>query len=172
MPTYEYRCDDCGHEFEAFQTITEKPVEKCPACNGKVRRLISGGAGLLFKGSGFYITDYRSESYKKAKDIITTQMKAVGEVMSIGKTFKESLHKAIRSLEIKRYGLGREEFKKLNLEQIKERLVLPSIAPGRSPASSKIWKPLQIPMTSPPPPAKSATASIIGLKRAIAPQRR
>jgi putative FmdB family regulatory protein len=66
MPTYEYRCEKCGHEFEAFQTMTEPPVEKCPACAGKVQRLISGGAGFLFKGSGFYITDYRSKEYKAA----------------------------------------------------------------------------------------------------------
>jgi len=67
MPTYEYKCSACGHTFEAFQSITEEPVRVCPAC-GKtsVQRLISAGAGLLFKGSGFYITDYRSESYKKA----------------------------------------------------------------------------------------------------------
>ena len=67
MPTYEYKCTACGHTFEAFQSITEEPVRICPAC-GKpdVQRLISAGAGLLFKGSGFYITDHRSESYKKA----------------------------------------------------------------------------------------------------------
>ena len=67
MPTYEYACSDCGHAFEAFQSITAKPIRKCPKCGKrKVERLISGGAGLLFKGSGFYITDYRSDSYKQA----------------------------------------------------------------------------------------------------------
>ncbi|MBN1846227.1 MAG: zinc ribbon domain-containing protein [Sedimentisphaerales bacterium] len=67
MPTYEYRCSACGHRFEEFQSITAKPIRKCPACRkNKVERLISGGAGLLFKGSGFYLTDYRSEGYKKA----------------------------------------------------------------------------------------------------------
>jgi len=67
MPTYEYACTDCSHEFEAFQSITAKPIRKCPECGKrKVERLISGGAGLLFKGSGFYITDYRSDSYKEA----------------------------------------------------------------------------------------------------------
>jgi putative FmdB family regulatory protein len=68
MPTYEYLCQDCSHEFEAFQTITEPPVEICPACGGHVQRKISGGAGFLFKGSGFYITDYRSPEYKKAAE--------------------------------------------------------------------------------------------------------
>lgn len=74
MPTYEYICQKCGHEFEQFQSISDPPLKVCPreACalkrwgKGKVRRAISGGAGLLFKGSGFYITDYRSESYKQA----------------------------------------------------------------------------------------------------------
>jgi putative FmdB family regulatory protein len=64
MPTYQYRCQDCGHEFEEFQSMTEDAISVCPRCKGVTRRLISGGAGLLFKGSGFYITDYRSAGYK------------------------------------------------------------------------------------------------------------
>jgi putative FmdB family regulatory protein len=69
MPTYEYKCDACGHAFEQFQSITADPIRRCPACKKlKVKRLIGTGAGLLFKGSGFYITDYRDQSYKdKAK---------------------------------------------------------------------------------------------------------
>src|SRR5688500_7577406 len=69
MPTYEYKCDACGVEFERFQSITAPPVKRCPECGkAKVRRLISTGAGLIFKGSGFYITDYRDKSYTdKAK---------------------------------------------------------------------------------------------------------
>src|SRR6185436_4830779 len=74
MPTYEYQCDKCGHEFEKFQSMADRPLTTCPKelCKlktwgkGKVRKLISSGAGLLFKGSGFYITDYRSENYKNA----------------------------------------------------------------------------------------------------------
>jgi putative FmdB family regulatory protein len=67
MPTYEYRCEKCGHEFEEFQAITAKPIKKCPQC-GKltVKRLISAGVGIIFRGSGFYETDYRSEQYKAA----------------------------------------------------------------------------------------------------------
>lgn len=65
MPTYEYECDKCGTTFERFQRITEDPVKKCPECGGPVRRLIGAGAGVIFKGSGFYATDYRSESYKR-----------------------------------------------------------------------------------------------------------
>lgn len=67
MPTYEYRCDHCEHELEIFQSITESPKKKCPACGKlKLKRLLGTGAGVIFKGSGFYETDYRSESYKKA----------------------------------------------------------------------------------------------------------
>ena len=66
MPTYQYRCTHCGYDFEEFQSITEPPLSKCPKCGQKPRRLITGGAGFLLKGSGFYTTDYRSESYKAA----------------------------------------------------------------------------------------------------------
>lgn len=69
MPTYDYACDACRHEFEEFQSITAAPLRKCPSCGQpKLRRLIGPGAGVLFKGSGFYQTDYRSESYKKAAE--------------------------------------------------------------------------------------------------------
>ncbi|MFQ5529391.1 MAG: FmdB family zinc ribbon protein [Gemmatimonadota bacterium] len=62
MPTYEYRCAECGHEFERFQKMNDTPVVECPDCMGEVQRLISSGGGLLFKGTGFYATDYRSGS--------------------------------------------------------------------------------------------------------------
>ena len=65
MPTYDYECDACGHSFELFQNVSEPIKKKCPSCRKmKLQRLIGGGAGFLFKGSGFYTTDYRSESYK------------------------------------------------------------------------------------------------------------
>ena len=67
MPTYDYVCDSCGHEFEAFESIKSDPQTDCPECKDlKLRRKIGPGAAILFKGSGFYQTDYRSESYKKA----------------------------------------------------------------------------------------------------------
>ncbi|MBM4019402.1 MAG: zinc ribbon domain-containing protein [Planctomycetes bacterium] len=67
MPTYEYRCDACGHEFERVQRITARPVRTCPSCRRrKVRRLLGTGVALIFKGPGFYATDYRSSSYKEA----------------------------------------------------------------------------------------------------------
>jgi putative FmdB family regulatory protein len=67
MPTYEYRCEK-GHEFEVFQRMSEPPVEKCITCGARAERLLSAGGGLLFKGSGFYITDNRSDKYKKAAE--------------------------------------------------------------------------------------------------------
>ena len=62
MPTYEYVCHDCHKEFEEFQSITAPPLKTCPFCGGKVERKISAGGGLLFKGSGFYITDYKNNN--------------------------------------------------------------------------------------------------------------
>jgi len=74
MPTYEYICETCGHQFEQFQPISAQPLTICPKnlctqkpwAKGRVKRAISGGAGLIFKGTGFYTTDYRSDNYKKA----------------------------------------------------------------------------------------------------------
>ena len=69
MPTYEYVCDECGHEFELFQSMSASIKRKCPECGKlKLKRLIGIGSGVIFKGSGFYQTDYRSESYKKAAE--------------------------------------------------------------------------------------------------------
>jgi len=88
MPTYEYVCSKCGHEFEKFQSIADKPLSVCPEdlCGlkkwgrGKVKKKIGAGAGLIFKGSGFYITDYRSEKYKEAaKKESTASTPAAGE---------------------------------------------------------------------------------------------
>ena len=90
MPTYDYVCDACQYRFELFQSITQSVRRKCPECGkSKLRRLIGGGAGFLFKGSGFYTTDYRSDSYKKAaqaekksgepKDTTSGEKKSSGE---------------------------------------------------------------------------------------------
>ena len=64
MPTYEYECRACSHKFDHFQSMRDKPLTKCPKCKGKINRLISGGAGVIFRGTGFYQTDYRSAGYK------------------------------------------------------------------------------------------------------------
>ena len=69
MPTYDYRCNACGHEFELFQSMSDSVKKKCPQCKKlSLERLIGTGAALIFKGSGFYETDYRSDSYKKAAE--------------------------------------------------------------------------------------------------------
>ncbi len=62
MPTYDYQCTECDHAFEHFQKMTDKPLSKCPECGGKVKRLIGGGTGIIFKGSGFYQTDYKKKA--------------------------------------------------------------------------------------------------------------
>ena len=68
MPTYEYECQKCGHEFERFESISAAPTKRCPECGGNVKRLLGTGAGILFKGSGFYQTDYRTDRYKKSAE--------------------------------------------------------------------------------------------------------
>ena len=62
MPTYDYKCEKCGHKFEEFQSITDEPLKKCPECEGQVKRLIGTGAGIIFKGNGFYQTDYKNRN--------------------------------------------------------------------------------------------------------------
>ncbi len=69
MPTYDYKCKACDHAWEEFQSIKAPPTKKCPSCKkSKAERQIGGGGGLIFRGSGFYITDYRSDSYKKSAE--------------------------------------------------------------------------------------------------------
>ncbi len=76
MPTYDYSCDACGHRLERYQAITATPLRRCPACKRRsLRRLLGSGGGIIFKGSGFHQTDYRSESYKKGAE---TEKKATG----------------------------------------------------------------------------------------------
>ena len=80
MPTYDYKCDACDHAFELFQSMSEPVKRKCPECGRpKLRRLFGTGAAVVFKGSGFYQTDYRSESYKKAAE---KESKPAGESAS------------------------------------------------------------------------------------------
>src|SRR4051812_41660372 len=90
MPTYEYKCAACGHTFERFQSIMANPIKRCPECGkAKVKRLLGTGAGVIFKGSGFYETDYRSEAYKNSakaesgggekKETATTAEKSGGD---------------------------------------------------------------------------------------------
>jgi putative FmdB family regulatory protein len=93
MPTYDYECDACGHSFELFQSISEPVQKKCPKCGKlKLRRLFGTGAAVVFKGSGFYQTDYRSESYKKAaeKDKPASETKGDGKPESKSETKTDS----------------------------------------------------------------------------------
>jgi putative FmdB family regulatory protein len=66
MPTYEYECQKCAHHFEVIQSMNDAPLKRCPKCRGRVKRLVGTGAGLIFKGSGFYSTDYRKPGYTEA----------------------------------------------------------------------------------------------------------
>ena len=68
MPTYEYKCNDCEHRFEEFQSMSAAPITVCPECKGKTERIITGGTGFLFKGSGFYITENRSKDYQASAE--------------------------------------------------------------------------------------------------------
>lgn len=92
MPTYDYKCDACEHKWEEFQSIKAAPTKKCPSCGkSKAKRQIGGGAGLIFRGSGFYLTDYRSDSYKKAAE---ADKKASGGGESSAKTDSSSSTKS------------------------------------------------------------------------------
>lgn len=107
MPTYEYVCAKCGHEFEKFQSIASEPLTNClkEVCaqkkwgRGKVKRKLSAGAGLIFKGSGFYITDYRSEGYKQAakKDSESSKPAASAESKSSSATPSKSESKPAKT---------------------------------------------------------------------------
>ena len=80
MPTYEYRCKNCGHDFEEFQKITAAPLTQCPVCHQKaLTRVIGGGAGLIFKGEGFYVTDYKKSSKEPEKKSTKKKEKAEGK---------------------------------------------------------------------------------------------
>ena len=93
MPTYDYECDACGHEFELFQSISAPVKRKCPKCSKlKLRRLFGTGAAVVFKGSGFYETDYRSDSYKKGaeKEKKASDKKKSSDTSSAKKTDSKS----------------------------------------------------------------------------------
>jgi putative FmdB family regulatory protein len=68
MPNYDYKCNECAHTFEVFQKMSDAPLKKCPKCSGKVKRLIGTGSGPIFKGTGFYQTDYKSTESSKKKE--------------------------------------------------------------------------------------------------------
>jgi putative FmdB family regulatory protein len=78
MPHYDYKCNDCGYKFEVFQKMTEEPLTYCPSCGGKVKRLIGKGAGPIFKGTGFYQTDYKNNKSVKDSDKQSTTKNGAG----------------------------------------------------------------------------------------------
>jgi putative FmdB family regulatory protein len=88
MPTYEYKCLECGGRFEAFQSMTDEPLATCEQCGGKLKRLIGTGAGIIFKGSGFYSTDYRSSSYQASakQDSTSASVSSTGDSKSGSET--------------------------------------------------------------------------------------
>ncbi len=94
MPTYLYHCRDCRKDFEEFQSITDRPIEVCPRCGGKAERIITGGAGFLLKGSGFYATDYRSDQYKKDATADKTAVPPAASQKKAAKTVKASTKKS------------------------------------------------------------------------------
>jgi putative FmdB family regulatory protein len=79
MPTYEYECNKCHDRFEVFQSMLAEPLKKCKKCNGSLRRIIGSGAGIIFKGAGFYATDYRSADYKSKAKAETATCKACND---------------------------------------------------------------------------------------------
>lgn len=98
MPTYEYRCP-AGHTFELFQRMSDEPRAQCPECGLESERLLSGGAGFLFKGDGFYITDYRSEDYKKAASKEAGVDAGAGDGKSTAKPGGEKVEKKPKAAE-------------------------------------------------------------------------
>ena len=90
MPTYDYKCTQCGHDFEMFQSMSESHIKKCPECGGNVRRLVGGGSCLIFKGSGFYVTDY-----VKGKEQKKTPVEKNGQEKKTTKTDKPKEKKIV-----------------------------------------------------------------------------
>ncbi|MCF7824411.1 MAG: zinc ribbon domain-containing protein [Candidatus Marinimicrobia bacterium] len=88
MPTYEYECLSCGISFDAFQKMSDAPLQKCTECQGSVRRVVSGGSGLIFKGSGFYITDYNKKDKKSTAP--SSEVKSSGKNKPASKSKKDS----------------------------------------------------------------------------------
>lgn len=93
MPTYHYRCQKCAHEFEEFQSIIDEALTICPECQGPVLRLISGGAGLIFKGSGFYITDYKRKGSSESSGKSDSKSEPKSESKSESKSETKSDNK-------------------------------------------------------------------------------
>jgi putative FmdB family regulatory protein len=90
MPTYEYECKTCSHRFDAFQAISDEPLKVCPECGKEVRRLILGGTGVIFKGSGFYVTDRGGKAGSAKKEVKSAESSASGEAKSADSSGKDA----------------------------------------------------------------------------------
>jgi putative FmdB family regulatory protein len=97
MPTYEYECKKCSHHFEVFQSMSDEPIKKCPKCGKTVRRLISGGAGVIFKGSGFYVTDAAPKTTPKTDTAPKTKEETKEEKKKGKEQITEKKEKKIRN---------------------------------------------------------------------------
>lgn len=93
MPTYEYKCTKCGHRFEIFQSMKDEPLTTCPVCKGKIKRLIGAGAGPIFKGTGFYQTDYKNSSNSKTSNSKTNNQSTGNKTASDKKSDTKSKNK-------------------------------------------------------------------------------
>ncbi|HQF41467.1 MAG TPA: zinc ribbon domain-containing protein [Ignavibacteriaceae bacterium] len=93
MPTYEYKCTKCGHRFEIFQSMKDEPLTTCPVCKGKIKRLIGAGAGPIFKGTGFYQTDYKNPSNSKTSNSKTNNQSTNNKTASDKKSDIKSKNK-------------------------------------------------------------------------------
>lgn len=110
MPTYEYRCSSCEHEFELFQSMSDSVKKKCPECKKlSLERLIGTGAALIFKGSGFYETDYRSDSYKKAAEKDKKASESKPETSAESKPKQENASKAKPDAPSKKQAAGKKD---------------------------------------------------------------
>ena len=94
MPTYEYECKSCGHRFEKSQSMLDKPLRKCPECSKGVRRVIGNGAGIIFKGSGFYATDYRKSGYSEKENQKSPRRRRLAPMSSLLVRDARQLHKS------------------------------------------------------------------------------
>ena len=86
MPTYDYECEGCGHVFEYFQMMSDEPLKECPKCKSKVKRLIGGGMGIIFKGSGFYVTDSKKKSSSSTSPGIDSKKSTSGNTATASNT--------------------------------------------------------------------------------------
>ena len=93
MPTYEYKCTKCGHRFEIFQSMKDEPLTTCPVCKGKIKRLIGAGAGPIFKGTGFYQTDYKNPSNSQTSNSKTNNQSTNNKTASDKKSDIKSKNK-------------------------------------------------------------------------------